>query len=87
MYTFILVLLIWNAIVLSVYGVDKWLAKMQRRRISETTLLLCTFLLGGYGATLGMILFNHKTSKMKFRLLVPLAMLVALSVCVLLVLS
>ena len=87
MYTFILVLLIWNAIVLSVYGVDKLLAKMQRRRISETTLLLCAFMLGGYGAVLGMILFNHKTSKMKFRLLVPLAMLVALSVCVLLVLS
>ena len=27
---------------------------------------------GGIGAMFGMVLFNHKTSKTKFRLLVPL---------------
>ena len=65
------VLLIWNIFVMLLYGFDKMQAKKRGRRVSESTLLLCSFLLGGCGAMFGMILFNHKTSKMKFRLLVP----------------
>ena len=66
------VLLIWNILVMLIYGVDKLLAKLQKRRISEAMLLSCAFLLGGLGAMFGMILFNHKTAKPKFRILVPL---------------
>lgn len=74
-------LLIWNSIVLLIYGIDKLLAKLQKRRISEAVLLTCAFLLGGCGAMFGMVLFNHKTSKLKFRILVPLfALLGALAV-------
>jgi len=47
-------------------------------RISESALVLLAFLLGGAGAMFGMILFNHKTSKPKFRFLVPLAIIVNL---------
>ena len=65
------VLLIWNIVVLFVYGVDKLLAKQQKRRISEAALLVCAFLFGGCGAMFGMVLFNHKTSKLKFRIFVP----------------
>ena len=65
------VLLIWNIVVLFVYGVDKLLAKQQKRRISEAALLACAFLFGGCGAMFGMVLFNHKTSKLKFRIFVP----------------
>ncbi len=71
----VLVLMFWNLIVMLLYGLDKLFAKMHSRRISEFSLLLCAFLLGGFGAILGMVLFNHKTKKMKFRLLVPLAIL------------
>ena len=66
------ILLIWNGIVLLIYGADKLLAKLQKRRIREAVLLSCAFLLGGCGAMFGMVLFNHKTSKLKFRILVPL---------------
>ena len=65
-------LLIWNIVVILIYGIDKMLAKQQKRRISEAVLLTCAFLLGGLGAMFGMVLFNHKTSKMKFRILIPL---------------
>lgn len=58
--------------VILIYGIDKMLAKQQKRRISEAVLLTCAFLLGGLGAMFGMVLFNHKTSKLKFRFLVPL---------------
>ena len=67
----IVILLIWNIVVLLVYGLDKTKARRSKRRIRESTLLSLTFFFGGIGAMFGMILFNHKTSKIKFRLLVP----------------
>ena len=69
------ILVSWNILVMLVYGLDKMLAKMHHRRISENTLLSCAFMLGGFGAILGMVLFNHKTSKMKFRVLIPVSIL------------
>lgn len=79
---FEIMLLIWNIVVMLVYGADKMLAKAHKRRISEIALLTCAFLIGGWGAIFGMVLFNHKTSKTKFRILVPLAVLLqTLVVC------
>lgn len=75
---FLIILLIWNVIVMLIYGVDKIQAKRKKSRISERALLLCSFLLGGYGAIFGMVVFNHKTSKMKFRILVPITAILAI---------
>ena len=72
---FLDIILIWNIVVMLIYGIDKMLAKAHKRRISEASLLICAFLMGGLGAMFGMVLFNHKTSKIKFRILVPLAIL------------
>lgn len=79
MTNFMIIILIWNALVMLVYGIDKLLAKMGKRRVSEGALLLCAFLLGGCGAMFGMVLFNHKTSKMKFRILVPIAAIISVA--------
>ena len=73
MKTIYIILLIWNIIVMFVYATDKLLARKKKRRIKETTLIIPAFLFGGAGAILGMVIFNHKTSKIKFRILVPLA--------------
>ena len=69
------ILLAWNLVVMLVYGFDKAKAKRGGRRVKEATLLLLAFLFGGFGAMFGMVLFNHKTSKTKFRFLVPLAVI------------
>lgn len=69
---FAIMLFSWNIIVMLIYGIDKLLAKSHKNRISEATLLVCALFGGGVGAMFGMVLFNHKTSKMKFRILVPL---------------
>ena len=61
------IIIIWNVLVFFVYGLDKMLARMDRYRISEKTLLTITFLLGGIGALFGMEVFRHKTKKPKFR--------------------
>ncbi len=49
------------------YGVDKSKAKRGARRISERTLLCCSFfLLGAVGGLLGMEVFRHKTKHWYF---------------------
>ncbi|MBE7022946.1 MAG: DUF1294 domain-containing protein [Ruminococcaceae bacterium] len=68
----------WNLLVMLFFGLDKLLAKTASRRISEKTLLLLSFALGGMGALFGMVLFNHKTSKPKFKYSVPIAALLTL---------
>lgn len=72
---FMINLAIWNAVVFAVYGFDKYNAMNGRRRISERTLLCFAFLLGGFGAFLGMQIFRHKTRHIIFNVGVPLAML------------
>jgi len=79
-----IVFLCWNVCVMLLYGLDKLLAKMQKRRISEKTLLIAAFLFGGAGAILGMVVFNHKTSKIKFRFWVPVFLIINVAIIFLL---
>ena len=67
------ILLIWNTLVFLIYGADKLKAKKGKRRIRETVLVFPAFIMASVGAMLGMIIFNHKTSKTKFRILIPLS--------------
>ncbi|MDL2294293.1 DUF1294 domain-containing protein [Ruminococcaceae bacterium OttesenSCG-928-D13] len=68
----------WNIVVFALYAIDKRRAQKGARRISEKTLLICTFLLGAPGAALGMAVARHKTRHLKFRILVPLALVLQL---------
>lgn len=70
------VILIWNLITFFLFGWDKLASKNRWKRIRESVLLAVAFLFGGAGAMFGMVIWNHKTSKMKFRLLIPLFVLV-----------
>ncbi|TDD99638.1 DUF1294 domain-containing protein [Flavobacterium cellulosilyticum] len=55
--------LILNAIAFVLVGYDKYLAKAQKNRISERTLLGFVFVGGTIGSGLAMFIFSHKTSK------------------------
>ena len=61
-----------NTAAFLLYGWDKRKAIRHQYRISEKALLLMSFLGGGIGSLAGMHVFHHKTSKRKFRILVPL---------------
>lgn len=63
-----------NIIAFAAYGIDKWKAKHGKWRISEMTLILLAYMGGALGALLGMKVFRHKTQHWKFRILVPLAL-------------
>ena len=67
-----------NLIAFLAFGWDKLKAKTGKRRISEKTLFLHAFVAGAPGALIGMILFNHKTSKPKFRYGIPAILILQL---------
>jgi len=64
-----------NLVAFVVYGIDKYQAIKGRWRISEATLLILALVGGALGALLGMFIFRHKTRKLKFRLGVPLILI------------
>ena len=71
--TLAFVMIIWNAAVFVMYGIDKYRAIRGEWRISELTLIISAFLMGGFGALTAMACFRHKTRKLKFRILIPIA--------------
>jgi len=77
--TIIYILLGWNIVVFAAYGIDKWKAIHNKWRIKESILLFFAFLMGGIGALAGMSVFRHKTKHLKFRILVPLALVVTIA--------
>lgn len=74
-------LVIWNVVVFALYGFDKYQAKRNHWRVSESRLIVAAFSLGALGAALGMLVFRHKTQKRNFQILIPLALLCNLVIC------
>jgi len=64
-----------NLTTFALYGIDKRRAQKHAWRISEACLLTLPFLGGALGALLGMSCFRHKTKHLRFRILIPLALL------------
>jgi len=64
-----------NLVAFIVYGIDKRQAIKRRWRISEATLFILALVGGALGALLGMLLFRHKTRKLKFQLGIPLILI------------
>ena len=80
---FFAVVVVWNVVTFSLYAADKRKAKNNEWRISEATLITCAFLMGGIGALLGMRILRHKTQHIKFKLLVPIAVILNIGIIVL----
>ena len=72
--------LILNGMAFTLTTYDKHLAKSQKQRISELTLLGFTFFGGTIGYGLAMLIFRHKTAKksylLKFWLIVIVQILI-----------
>ena len=72
----ILYLVFINVLSFVIFAVDKNRAKKNLWRISEAMLLFLAFIGGALGAFLSMLIFRHKTQKLKFTLLVPLFLII-----------
>lgn len=76
----IIILIIGLLINLLTYGlfyIDKKRAIKNKTRISEKTLLTFSVLGGGLGAWIGMKQFRHKTQKVKFKVGVPIGLILS----------
>ena len=67
----ILYLLAINIVAFIAFGVDKYKAKRDKWRIPESTLLTMAVLGGSIGALAGMRFWRHKTLHDKFRIGIP----------------
>ncbi len=72
-------LLLMSLLAFALYSIDKVKAKHGQWRIPERTLILLAYLGGAAGAWIGMQVFRHKTQHTKFRVLVPIALLLWLA--------
>ena len=73
--TLILYLVVINIVTFFLFGIDKRRAIKNKWRISEAMLLISSLIGGVIGGLFGMSVFHHKTKKIKFRILMPLILI------------
>lgn len=71
-----------NFVSLFLYGIDKWNAIHDRRRIPEKTLIGIAAIGGSIGAYAGMQMFRHKIRKPKFYIGVPIILAIQAAVLI-----
>ena len=69
-----------NIVTFCAYGIDKYKAKNKKWRIPEKVLIGLAVTGGSAGALAGMSAFHHKTRKNKFRIGVPVIIVLQLIV-------
>lgn len=72
LFTYGIILTVINIGAFFLMGIDKLHAVREKRRIPEATLMTIAALGGAVGILLGMVIFKHKTSKVKFYWGVPI---------------
>ena len=71
-------LLVLSVVGFAMMGIDKRRAIKRQWRISERTLIITSFLGGGIGSFLGMLVFHHKTKHRKFIILLPVSAIIVI---------
>jgi len=71
-----------NIITFAMYGIDKKRAIKDQWRIPEKTLLGAAFIGGSLGALAGMKAFRHKTKHGKFKVLIPVFLMMHIAIFV-----
>ena len=67
-----------NVVTFFIYGLDKSRAKAGQWRIPEAQLIFLAVIGGSVGALAGMKVFHHKTRKPKFKIGVPVILIIQL---------
>ncbi len=76
---FLVAVAVWNLTMFLIYAIDKYRAKSGGWRIRERTLIIGAICFGGLGAAAGMFMLRHKIRHLKFRVIIPLAMLMTIA--------
>lgn len=68
-----------NIVEYALFGLDKKRAIRRKWRVPEALLLFVAFMGGSLGGILAMVTFRHKTKKLKFKLGMPLLLILNLA--------
>lgn len=68
-----------NLVAFFLYGIDKWKARKNKWRVTESRLISIALLGGSIGALLGMKVWHHKTQHTKFRFGLPLILILQIA--------
>ena len=82
LYALLLYFAVINIVAFFLYGIDKWKARHDKWRVTEARLLSVALLGGSFGAFLGMKVWHHKTQHPKFRVGLPLILILHLAISV-----
>lgn len=74
-------LIIINIVTFFIYGIDKYKAKKSQWRVSEKILITLAILGGSIGAWIGIKIWHHKTKHQKFKLGIPI--IIVIQICLL----
>ena len=74
-----------NVLTFVIFGIDKWLAKRSKWRLPESRLLLACAIGGSVGGLIAMQMFHHKTKKLKFKLGIPVIIIIQLALILLVI--
>ena len=67
------------------FAIDKFLAKNNKDRIPESTLILLSAMGGALGGLCSMYIFRHKTKQAKFYICLPLFLVLHIIVAILMI--
>ncbi|WP_209122054.1 DUF1294 domain-containing protein [Alkalihalobacillus sp. BA299] len=70
---------------LMLMGLDKRWARERKNRIPERTLFVIAFIGGSLGVYIGMMQFRHKTKKFKFRIGIPMVIVLQIAILIFLI--
>lgn len=74
--TFLIYLIIMNIVSFGLFALDKYRARNGEWRIEERNLFLSAILGGSIGGLLGMYIMHHKTRHLKFKIGMPLIIVI-----------
>ncbi|HYE83511.1 MAG TPA: DUF1294 domain-containing protein [Clostridia bacterium] len=71
----VIYLIVVNMAAFGIMGIDKHKARRHKSRISENSIFTSGIIGGGLGVLLGMSFFHHKTKHLKFKVGIPVIVL------------
>ncbi len=77
-----LYLVLINIITFALYAIDKFNAKIEAWRISERMLISFAIVGGAVGALLAMLICRHKTRKPKFKIGIPIILILQIGIII-----